>query len=291
MAERPGIVVVGSVNLDIVATADRLPIAGETVTGATLDRYPGGKGANQALAAQRLGADVSLVAAVGRDAEAELALALVREGGVDLTRCVVSDDFPTGIALIAVGESGENQIVVAPGANRALAADHVSGLNGDALICQLETPVDTLDRAIASFDGLISINLAPATHVPDSIVKGAGLIVVNETESAFYGESLRAGDAILAETVGAKGARLSRRGELLAESVPPTINAVDTTGAGDTFTAALTVALVEGMSHQHALDFACAAGALAATKEGAQPSLPRRGDVEALLAAQAERGR
>ena len=122
-------------------------------------------------------------------------------------------------------------------------------------------------------------------------MKGAGLIVVNETESAFYGESIRAGDAILAETVGAKGARLTRRGELLAESVPPTINAVDTTGAGDTFTAALTVALVEGMSHQQALDFACAAGALAATKQGAQPSLPQRSDVEALLATQAERGR
>ena len=123
MAEAPSIVVVGSVNLDIVATAERLPKAGETVTGAEIDRFPGGKGANQALAARRLGARVSLVAAVGDDANAHEALELLRREGVDLSYCHVESDAATGVALIAVSASGENQIVVAPGANRLLAPD------------------------------------------------------------------------------------------------------------------------------------------------------------------------
>ena len=291
MPDRISIVVVGSVNLDLVASVARLPVAGETVTGAELRRYPGGKGANQALAAKRLGANVTLVAAVGRDAEAELALALLRQDGIDLDRCIVADDDATGVALIAVGASGENQIVVAPGANRRLAEEHVAGLRGDALICQLETPVPTLARAIEGFDGLVSVNLAPAGDVPKDLIRAAGLLVVNETEARFYGDALAQGDAMIAETFGAKGARLTRRGEVLAESVPPVVQAIDTTGAGDTFTAALTVALVEGMGHQASLDFACAAGALAATREGAQPSLPWRGEVEGLVAAQAKRSR
>ena len=112
----PSIVVVGSVNLDLVATVDRLPVAGETVTNAELSRFPGGKGANQALAAQRLGADVTLLACVGNDSAADEALALLRDGGVDLTNVVSVEDVPTGTALIAVAASGENQIVVAPGA-------------------------------------------------------------------------------------------------------------------------------------------------------------------------------
>ena len=284
MTKQPSVVVVGSVNLDIVASVDRLPVAGETVTGADLGRYPGGKGANQALAARRLGANVSLVAAVGDDAEAELALALLRQDGVDLGRCVIKKEAPTGVALIAVGESGENQIVVAPGANRELGEDQVRELAGDAMICQLETPLDTLSAAMSRFDGMITVNLAPAADVPASIIRDAGLIVVNETEAAFYGESIAGTDAMVAETFGARGARLSRQGDVLAESVPPAVTAVDTTGAGDTFTAALTVALVEGLEHQAALDFACAAGALAATLQGAQPSLPRRADVDALVA-------
>ena len=119
------ITVIGSVNLDIVAKAARLPAAGETVTGAELHRYPGGKGANQALAAKRLGADVTLIARVGDDAAADEALVLLREHGVDLTQCVALPGIPTGTALIAVAPSGENQIVVAPGANRHLAPDDI----------------------------------------------------------------------------------------------------------------------------------------------------------------------
>jgi ribokinase len=123
MTANPSIVVVGSVNLDLAASVPRLPVAGETVTGAELHRYPGGKGANQALAAKRLGAEVSMVARVGDDAAADEALALLKSGGVDLSACGRDAEAPTGIALIAVGPSGENQIVVAPGANRRLRPD------------------------------------------------------------------------------------------------------------------------------------------------------------------------
>ena len=277
------IAVIGSVNLDIVATAKKLPVAGETVTDAELGRYPGGKGANQALAAQRLGADVSLVACVGNDATADDALAMLREGGVNLGGVIAVDAAPTGVALIAVAETGENQIVVAPGANRQLAGDSLSIPQADALICQLEVPTATVARAAEEFKGLFCVNLAPAKHVDVSVLQRADLVVVNETESMWYGDSLSACHGMIATTFGAAGAVLTKDGEDIARAKPPRITAVDTTAAGDTFTAALTVALVEGQSPQEALEFACAAGAAAATKRGAQPSLPFREDVIQLM--------
>lgn len=281
----PSIIVVGSVNLDYVASVERLPVAGETVTGADLQRFPGGKGANQALAARRLGADVTLVARVGQDAIADEALALLSAGGVNLEQCGRDASAATGIALISVCRSGENQIVVAPGANRSLSPECINGLAGDAMICQLEVPVATLDHVTQNFTGFISLNLAPAMDVPASLVDRANLVVVNETEAAFYGSKLDTFAGLLAITHGEADAVLKKSGEEVARSRPPAIEAVDTTGAGDTFTAALTLAIVEGMSLQAALDFACAAGTIAATRAGAQPSLPTRQEVEAMLAA------
>ena len=140
----PSVVVIGSINLDLSASVSRLPAPGETVTGATLERFPGGKGANQALAARRLGADVTLIGCVGKDAAADEALALLRDGGVDLSRCVTHNSAATGIALISVAKSGENCIVVAPGANAVLAYDDVELPSADALICQLEIPTATI---------------------------------------------------------------------------------------------------------------------------------------------------
>jgi len=270
------IIVIGSVNIDIVARVSRLPEPGETVTGAELSRFPGGKGANQALAARRLGADVALVARVGADATADEALSLLREGGVDLDQCCAIEGAATGTALIAVAPSGENHIVVAPGANRMLTTDDVQSLPADALICQLEVPVPVIVAAAKSFTGFFCVNLAPAAEIDVTVLQRADLVVVNETESDWYGGSLAACTGLVATTRGAGTATLERDGQLIAQAKPPSVVATDTTGAGDTFTAALTVALVEGQAPDQALGFACAAGAAATTTMGAQPSLPNR---------------
>lgn len=282
-ARPPKIVVIGSVNLDLAARVERLPVPGETITGADLRRFPGGKGANQALAAKRLGADVTLIARVGRDAAADEALALLRADDVDLSLCAADEHAPTGIALICVAPAGENQIVVAPGANRTLQPEMLELPAADALICQLEVPPATLAHAARLFEGFFCVNLAPAMDVPEAIVQRADLIVVNETEAAFYGDKLERDAGFTAVTHGARGAELLRGGEVVARAVPPAVTAVDTTGAGDTFTAALTLALTQARTPESALSFACAAAALATTKHGAQPSLPYREEVEALL--------
>lgn len=273
------ITVVGSVNLDIVARAPKLPAPGETVTGADLHRFPGGKGANQALAARRLGADVTLIACVGDDATADEALVLLREGGVDLSGCKVLDGEATGTALIAVDPDGENQIVVAPGANALLTPERVARPTSDAVICQLEVPADTIASVALTYAGLFCVNLAPARHIDVTVLQRADLVVVNETESAWYGDTLSACHGMIATTRGAGVASITRDGTVIAEARPPSVNAIDATGAGDTFTAALTLALVEGHSPADALEFACNAAAAATTQMGAQPALPYREDI------------
>ena len=277
------ILVIGSVNLDFSASVSRLPAPGETVTGAVLNRFPGGKGANQALAACRLGANVKLIACVGNDANATEALALLHEGGVDLTQVVIDSDAATGVAMIFVAESGENQIVVAPGANARLSRDNFDLPPADALICQLEVPHETVTQVAIEFGGFVCINLAPACEVEDWLLSRADLIVVNETEAAWYGNKLLKCKGFIATTHGEKGAELKTNCDLVASATPPAVDTIDATGAGDTFTAALALALVEGQPPEQALLFACAAGALATTKRGAQPSLPERADVDALL--------
>lgn len=279
----PRVAVVGSINLDLVVRATHLPAPGETVGGAAFARYPGGKGANQALAARRLGAEVALWGCVGADAFAEEALALLRAADVDLEHCRVLKEAPTGVALIAVSQSGENQIVVAPGANARFSKNDLGAIEADALLCQLEVPTETTLAAAQHFQGFVAINLAPAAPAPDALITRADLVVVNEGEAAFYGDALRAAKN-LAITYGAEGAALLRQGQEIARARPPKIVARDATGAGDTFSAALTVALVEGQSPKAALTFACTAGALAATRDGAQPAMPTRAEVDALLA-------
>ena len=277
--------VVGSINLDFVASAATLPAPGETVTGATLARHPGGKGANQALAARRLGAAVQMIGATGKDGMADEALGLLRRDGVDLWGVATKPDLASGVALIAVSAEGENQIIVAPGANAAvLPADLPNTLEGN-LVMQLELPVDTVVAAAERATGFVAVNLAPAATVPQTLLDRADLLIVNETEAAFYGEDLHRSPGLVAVTLGGAGAKLFKDGALIAAASPPAVSVVDTTGAGDCFVAALTVALLEGQSPAEALTFACTAGALAVTRAGAQPSLPWRAEVDAALAA------
>lgn len=277
------ITVVGSVNLDFVASGKSLPHAGETVTGARLARHPGGKGANQALAARRLGAEVRLVAAVGNDDMAEEALKLLRHGGVDLSATQYINGETTGVALIAVSAKGENQIIVCPGANEALDPGDVEGATIEHMMGVLEVPAATLLAAAQRATGFVALNLAPAMNIPDALIARASLLIVNETEAAFYGPALHGPDRYVAISLGAAGAQLWKDGEMIASATPPDVNVIDTTGAGDTFSAALTVSLIKGKSPEDALTYAVTAGSLACTKPGAQPSLPRRAEVEALL--------
>ncbi|WP_395650111.1 ribokinase [Brevundimonas sp.] len=277
------ITVVGSINLDLVASAPSLPAAGETVTGATLARHPGGKGANQALAVEKLGAEVCLIGRVGDDAMAGEALALLEDFGVDLSGVETDIAAPTGVALIAVDPSGENQIVVAAGANHLATPEQLPARIETALIVQLELPIDTVEAAVGRATGFVCANLAPAAPVSEQLLRRADLIVVNEVEAAFYGDILHHGGGRVVVTQGARGAEMYHRGVKVAWATPPSIVAVDATGAGDAFVGALTVALLEGMEPSDALRFACAAGAAAATRPGAQPSLPTRAEVEALL--------
>lgn len=277
------ITVVGSINLDFVASAPKLPRAGETVTGATLARHPGGKGANQALAAQRLGAEVCLIGRVGRDALAEEAMALLVADDVDVGGVVADVEAPTGVALIAVDPSGENQIVVAAGANHRATPEQLPQRIEGPLIVQLELPIETVEAAVGRATDFVCVNLAPAAPVSDLLLRRADLIVVNEGEAAFYGDALHHGGGRVVVTRGANGAAMYHRGVAMASATPPHVRAVDATGAGDAFVGAITVALLAGMEPEAALRFACAAGALAATRPGAQPSLPTRAEVEAII--------
>lgn len=270
----PHVVVVGSVNLDLVVRVQRLPRPGETLTGATLERVPGGKGANQAVACARLGAVVTMIAAVGRDPFADEALAGLREAGVALDLRV--PEAPTGVALIEVDEVGETTIVVSPGANGTL-GDTGELPPHEAVLCQLEVPDEAVVSAWERCTGLFCLNAAPARSVgvdPD-------LVVVNRHEL----EALGARDGLVALTLGADGAVLLADGEEVARAVPPQVEAVDGTGAGDAFTACLLVSLLEGRERDEALRRACAAGALAASRFGAQPSLPTASEIDAILGA------
>lgn len=281
--------VVGSINLDLVASGAPLPGPGETVTGAQFAQHPGGKGANQALAARRLGADVHMIGCVGDDALADAAMALLRKDGVDVSGVMSEIGVSTGVALIAVSPDGENQITVASGANDRVSASDVAGLPVcDMVLTQLEVPVPAVEAAarfVRETGGRFAINLAPAKPVPAELLEAADLLIVNEIEAAFYGDALHAGGGMVVVTLGGDGAVLFEAGEEVARASAFPVEVVDTTGAGDTFCGAIAVALADGRTPAEALKFASASAALAVTKPGAQPSLPNRREVDALLGA------
>lgn len=267
----PRITVVGSVNLDLVVRCDALPRPGETVGGATLDRFPGGKGANQAVACARLGAEVRMVAAVGHDGFAAEALAGLRAAGIDLD--LKEYERPTGVALITVDAKGETTIVVSPGANGLLGEFELPP--SDAVLCQQEIPDEAVIGAWEQATGMFCLNAAPARRIPVD----PDLAIVNRFEL----ESLARTDGLVALTLGAEGAVLLEDGEEVARATPPEVEVVDGTAAGDAFTACLLVSLLEGREPPEALTRACAAGALAASRLGAQPSLPTAAEIDAIL--------
>ncbi len=275
----------GSVNLDMIIQTKTLPRAGETIAQGRFESLPGGKGANVALAAQRLGAQVELRAAIGNDDYAAQALRFLKEGGVDLSALVTIEHSHTGLAFINVADDGENQIAVASGANDAFKPAQISPIHADGIITQFEIPLETIQAAIDGFEGFVAINASPVVEGLEKLLPHASLIIVNEGEYEAYQSALQGYEGQLAITLGSKGAKLLKAGKIIAEAAPPKVDVVDTTGAGDSFAAALTTALMEGQTPQQALEFACTVGALTTTKLGTQAATPYRADVDKALGA------
>jgi ribokinase len=295
------IVVFASIILDHVAVVDRLPGPGETVIGPSYQVFPGGKGANQALAAARAGAPVKVGGAVGRDAVAEAALSLLREGGVDLTG-VETVDLPTGAAFIGVDSRGQNQIIVTAGANlgaRATSLARHAWQASDILLLQCETPEGeciAVARAAKAAGARVLLNAAPAGPVSQDLMDLVDVLVVNEHEAVVISVSRdwdeRDPDLIAARvdrelgiacvaTLGGEGC-IGWSGGVRRSLPAPDVRVVDTVAAGDAFVGAFAAALHRGLGFSGALQRGIAAGSLACTRPGAQPSLPVAAEIEAL---------
>lgn len=295
------IVVVGSINMDYVTHVQQQPGVGETVSGQGLDLKPGGKGANQAYAAAYLGADVTMLGAVGNDAAGRMSLDSLQHAGVHTEYIRTVEGVSTGTALIAVNAEGDNSIIVIPGANDKVDRDYVDSvmdviLASDIVILQLEIPFDTVcyvaEKAKEAGKCVI-LDPAPARELPEELIRGLTIVKPNQTEimkvlgradEACQPErelnTLKAmGVAHPIITLGSKGCcTLDAEGKL--ENVPAVkASAVDTTGAGDCFTGAMACSLAEGNPLEKALGFAAKASAIAVTREGAQPSFPARKEI------------
>jgi len=296
MRNRPRVTVLGSLNMDISVTVPRLPEPGATVLGSAARFTPGGKGANQAVAAARLGAAVRMAGCVGDDDFGRRLLAALREEGVDHRDVRVTADAPTGLAMISVDRAGENMITVAPGANHEVAGEQVAAATGHddgILVICAEIPVPAIKSALARADRCI-LNLAPAPPGAAAIVAaGVDWLVLNEIEAAAVlgrpvsglAEAGQAAAALITAgarhavvTAGAHGAALAGP-EAAATIGAFRVDAVDTVGAGDTFVGALAVALAAGVPAAEAVRAAAAAGATAATRPGAQAGMPRPADI------------
>lgn len=296
------ITVLGSANLDLIGTVSRIPAPGETVPGGTFSTAPGGKGANQALAARRAGADVKMFAAVGSDAFAAEALGLLESGGVDLANVPNVPDMATGIAMIFVDAEGENVIAILPGANGTLDAAKADGAlaplkRGDILMLQQEVPVACTDRALdlAKDKGVVSIlNTAPFLPTTPASAKKAAIVIANETEFALLcGGRTEPLDGLMADwvretgntiivTLGPDGARAaSPDGAVSVPALP--VDPIDTVGAGDTFCGYLAAGLDARLKLEEAMRRAAVAASLACLKPGAQPAIPMRDEVDAAM--------
>lgn len=297
------IVVAGSINVDLVVRVPHHAAPGETVLGSDYERHPGGKGANQAVAAARLGVPVRMVGRVGRDAFGDDMRSSLRGDGVDVAQ-VLAVDAPTGVAFIQVDAAGQNVIVVSPGANARLrpsGVGNVSFNDVDVLLLQLEVPLETVKaaaRAARAAGVLVVLNAAPARELSAEDLRDVSLLVVNEHEAAALlghdaavvaddpvaaARALRSLVPMVVVTLGGDGAAWADH-EGGGTHPAFSVDVVDTTAAGDAFVGALAGRLVQGDGLGAAVRYACAAGAVAATRPGAQPSLPTAGDVATLLA-------
>jgi len=301
----PKIVVVGSCNADLVVRTPRLPVRGETVLGHDFTIVPGGKGANQAVAAARLGANVALVSRVGEDDFGHALLQALREAGVD-TRCVFrTPDTPSGVALIMIDDEGENLIAVAPGANGKLAPEDIDRardqlISADVLVVQLEIPMDTVIHAVtvAKMNRKpVILNPAPARPIEPSLLRSVTALTPNEREASLLTsitvcdrrsarraarQLLKTGTGSVVLTMGSKGALTATR-ETTRFIRPHPVRVVDSTAAGDAFTGALAYAVARKDDINDAATFANAVAALSVTRTGAQPSMPTMSEVEAFL--------
>ena len=296
----PDVAVVGSLNLDLIVNVTSLPERGETVVGRSAQLLPGGKGANQAAAAAALSRSVAMIGRVGDDSSGGVLVDDLRARGVDVSGIAVSPE-PTGTATVAVEHgSGENLIVVAPGANGAVSAADVAVdtvASASVLLVQLEIPLDAVAAAVSHARGLVVLNPAPPASLPDGVLSRVDVLVPNEWELVrLAGRSPADGSpAALARLARAVTSRdivvtLGERGALVAPASgefslvePPSVSVVDTTGAGDCFCGALCVALARGESLVGAARFAVVAGALSTTGVGARGALPTDADIRAAL--------
>lgn len=303
MSHRPKIVVVGSSNTDMVVKTERIPSPGETVIGGDFVIAAGGKGANQAVAAARLGADVTLVARLGSDLFGDQSLENFKQEGINTDFIVRDAAAPSGVALISVDSRGENSIVVAPGSNGRLSVEDVDKAadeirKADALVMQLESPMETVTHAarIAHEAGVrVILTPAPAQHVPKETLALIDVLIPNEYEAAQLAAIgshdvedlgralLEAGVGTVIITLGSKGVMMVQPGGT-SRFEARKVEAVDTTAAGDSFTGALACALAEGKDMPDAITFAISAAAITVTRMGAQPSLPTRAELEGSLA-------
>jgi ribokinase len=296
------LLVVGSANADLVIGVDRRPGAGETVLGSDLATHPGGKGANQAVAAARLGARTALLARVGDDAHGRLLLDSQRAAGVDTVGVLVGG-APTGVALITVDPSGDNSIVVSPGANGRLTPADVKAAESlfhasRVVSAQLEIPLETVEEVVRVLppDTRFVLNPSPPRPLPSEVLAACDPLIVNEHEAkVILGDTvagaepedwarllLAKGPRSVVVTLGASGALVASAAEGVVHVPPVKVAAVDTTGAGDSFTAALAWKLGAGLPLAEAAAYAARVGAVAVTRRGAQESFPTAAEVEAL---------
>ena len=270
----PAVTVVGSINLDLIATAERLPTAGETIGGAVLSEQPGGKGANQAAAAARLGGSARMVGAVGDDAQGQRMLEALAAAGVDTADVAVLPE-PTGTALIVVDRDGENQIVVCPGANSQLSLDRVEFDPEETVLCQLEVGLPVVLEAARRHSGYFVLNAAPAMDLPAELLERCDVVIVNESEYALV--PALASAKLVAVTYGGDGSAMFEHGRKVAEASSVAVAVVNTVGAGDAFCAALVLALRQGLDYAQALAVANSVGADAVSDPSSQPDLAQLG--------------